>query len=285
MPRVKKSSKQREKKRQPGTTTKRHASSHTTGRGRGPLRQTKSRRQTTVVEKESIIGWLEDYETVVSHLEQFGDLEQRVRDHGGLLRIPNFLPRAVARFIYDTLRAIPDTTWIETAADEDVRQNNINHAFYSCKNNPGDACLASILRVFTIIFPDDLSVFSAAKYVGDHSHGIERHDDRAYVPVKMEDTGEVVTCSRKVALIYYLGDGENEPWHRDKGGMLIDCEASNGLEKHEYAPDFNSLIVFQIPRYHIVTPVKPPCHRYSIFGWTLEPGTSLYPLATCQGSS
>jgi len=222
------------------------------------------------------ISWLEDYHVVMTHLGTYGNLQERVRRHGGLLRIKNFLPPGIASFCYETLRSIPDRVWVQTAAEEDVLQNNINHCFYSCKT--GTPHLDLILRLFGVIVPDSLSVFSAAKYVGDHGHCIERHDDRAYVPVKMEDTGTVVQCCRKMALVYYLGNGSEEPWDgKTMGGMFVDCEDTSSPEgKREYAPSFNTLVAFEIPRYHIVTPVLPPYTRYSVFGWTLEPGTSLY---------
>ncbi len=42
--------------------------------------------------------------------------------------------------------------------------------------------LEPVVRLFTLLAPDSLNAFSAAKYVrGD---GIERHDDRAYTQVR-----------------------------------------------------------------------------------------------------
>lgn len=236
---------------------------------------------TTLDDEMECLSWIDDYDAVTTHLATHGDLEERVRDHGGLLRISNFLPRNIARFIYKTLKNIPDTSWIQTSAEEDVEKNNIRHCFYSCKKAGGDGHhLDLILRLFSVIFPDSLSVFSAAKYVGNDSHCIERHDDRAYVPVKMEDTGKTIMCCRKMALVYYLGDGDQQPWDgKTMGGMFIDCEDDASTQgQREYVPEFNSLVLFEIPRYHIVTKVQPLFNRFSIFGWTLEPGTSLYTL-------
>lgn len=39
-----------------------------------------------------------------------------------------------------------------------------------------------------------------------------------------------------------------------------------------YVPQFNSVIVFRVPRYHQVTPVLSSQPRYSVFGWFLQPG-------------
>ena len=221
-------------------------------------------------------SWMEDYNAVTSYFERYSNLGERVEQHGGLLRVEHFLPKEIATCIFETLRDIPDSIWIETAAKEDASRNNINHCFYSCKT--GTVHLDLILRLFSVIFPDELSVFSAAKYVGENNHCIERHDDRAYVPVKMEDTGKVVMCCRKMALVYYCGNGPDNHWDgKTQGGMFVDCEdptSSDGTR--EYAPDFNTLVAFEIPRYHIVTKVANKNTRYSVFGWTLEPGTSLY---------
>lgn len=95
------------------------------------------------------------------------------------------------------------------------------------------------------------------------SDHIEPHDDRAYTNVRM-DTGEIVECSRCIACIYYL----SKDWRRDYGGLLVDCESGT-----EYVPEFNSVVLFRIPRMHEVTPVTITSQkRLSIFGWFLRPG-------------
>jgi hypothetical protein len=44
-------------------------------------------------------------------------------------------------------------------------------------------------------------------------------------------------------------------------------------------PEYNSAVMFRIPRWHQVTPVTGDRPRYSIFGWFLQPGQT-YPLNT-----
>jgi hypothetical protein len=64
-----------------------------------------------------------------------------------------------------------------TAADDDYTHNNIAHEFLSTKSQ----LLDSVFRVFTLLLPDSLFTFSAAKYC--RQGHIKPHDDRAYTQV------------------------------------------------------------------------------------------------------
>ena len=157
--------------------------------------------------------WLSCYETVCAHLSRW-DLPRLIQQGNGITRIRNVFPDHVALEILRRLECIPENFWLQTAAEQDYSKNNISHSFVSTKTGNG---IEYILRIFGLFYPDDLNVFSAARYTeSDH---IENHDDRAYVDVMMEDGG-VVQCSRDVAIIYYLTKG----WDREKGGILIDKE-------------------------------------------------------------
>lgn len=213
-------------------------------------------------------AWLQSYTRVSRHLAQW-DLGAMLKDQGGLVKIPNFLPLDVAEHALSILQDIPATSWNATNAHENVANNDITHSFKSTKTGPG---LQPLLRIFTLLYPDALNAFSAAKYEGgDH---IAPHDDRAYTPVVMDDTKEIIQCSRDVAIIYYLTKG----WNAEMGGVFRDLEG-----KKEFVPEFNSLVAFQVPRYHEVTAVAiTSAPRYSIFGWTLIPGV-LYELYSGEG--
>jgi hypothetical protein len=49
-----------------------------------------------------------------------------------------------------------------TAAGDDYVHNNIKHEFLSVKQGPPE--LQAVFRVFTLLMPDSLFTFSAAKY-------------------------------------------------------------------------------------------------------------------------
>uniref|UniRef100_A0A383W562 Fe2OG dioxygenase domain-containing protein n=1 Tax=Tetradesmus obliquus TaxID=3088 RepID=A0A383W562_TETOB len=212
--------------------------------------------------------WINSYPDVSAWLEKYGDLEQQLDDNGGLLKIENFLPTFVAEGILEMLRGIDDKTWNLTAAGDDYVHNNIRHEFLSVKQGPPG--LQDVFRIFTLLLPDSLFTFSAAKYC--KAGHIVPHDDRAYTQVLMDD-GSMQLCSRTIACIYYLTHG----WSEADGGHLVDLEAPGGPQQH--LPAFNSVVAFRIPRWHEVKPVTGDRPRYSIFGWFLEPG-KLYELNT-----
>lgn len=64
-----------------------------------------------------------------------------------------------------------------TAAGDDYAQNNISHDFLSSKSST----LEAVFRVFTLLLPESLFTFSAAKYC--RAGHIKPHDDRAYTQV------------------------------------------------------------------------------------------------------
>ena len=114
--------------------------------------------------------------------------------------------------------------------------------------------------------------FQAGRYT--RGHYIDAHDDAAYSDVlehsNPERKGEVVLYSRDIALVYYL----TKNWSDDNGGSFIDLVGGQAI-----VPEFNTCILFHVPRLHRVEPVLNNLVRYSIFGWFLEKGR-LYELET-----
>ncbi len=62
--------------------------------------------------------------------------------------------------------------------------------------------------------------------------------------------------------------GLTKNWKKEWGGNFAFCDAS-GKAASIKVPQFNSLVLFKVPRLHLVTQVKPYAqgHRYSLFGW------------------
>ncbi|MCY4357471.1 MAG: 2OG-Fe(II) oxygenase [Gammaproteobacteria bacterium] len=62
--------------------------------------------------------------------------------------------------------------------------------------------------------------------------------------------------------------GLSKDWKKEWEGCFAFCN-SKGKPVHRVPPRFNTLILFKVPRLHLVTPVKPyaGASRYSLFGW------------------
>ena len=207
---------------------------------------------------ERCMEWLCNPSKVMRWLGKY-DLKAMLKQEGGLVKIPNFFPPSVAQGILAMIEGIKEDEWVITEADRDPSSNNISHRFWSTKKAEG---LDEIVRALSVLLPEQFNSFSAGKY--ERSHHIEPHDDRAYTDVMVED-GSVVKCSRDVALIYYL----TQDWKTEYGGVLVDVPTGR-----RFTPEFNSVVLFQVPRYHEVTAVKVERPRYSIFGWFLKEGIS-----------
>ncbi|GAB4812976.1 hypothetical protein N2152v2_000022 [Parachlorella kessleri] len=205
-------------------------------------------------------AWLNSYAKASTWMGRY-DIHRLLDASGGLVRIENFLPEFVAEAVLQVLQAIPTAKWNPTTAGKDYAQNNISHQFWSTKH--ASAIIDAVVRVIGLLLPGQLNAFSAARY--DASHHIAPHDDRAYTPVQL-DTGEVITCSREIGVIWYL----TKDWRAEHGGALVDLEAAGG--RKAYVPLFNSVVMFRVPRFHEVTPVTSSRPRYSLFGWFLQPG-------------
>lgn len=139
------------------------------------------------------IRWLDDYETCNDLINKkiAYDIRKLLKKHGGLVRIPDFLPDFVAEYALSLVQAINDE-WRPTEARQDYSQNNISHHFSSVKDRHAPQ-LEPLIRLFSLISPEQFHAFSAAKYVAtDH---IEPHDDKAYTDVQLDNGTETRNTS------------------------------------------------------------------------------------------
>lgn len=228
--------------------------------------------------------WLRDQDGLIKWVKQY-DLPKLLKQGGGFVRIPNLLPDFVADWALEALQKLPGKAWEQTGAtdrDDASYADSIPHHFSLFEVEDHEA-LMSISRLLWFLVPHTLPNFTAARYsASDH---IAPHDDLVveqytwteikhlsslYDPSSTPDQafglrpwkGER-SFTRELAAVYYL----NRDWLPQYGGTLVDLETGQS-----YLPEFNTLVVFEVPRMHEVTVVEVPKHpRYSIFGWWLAP--------------
>lgn len=58
-------------------------------------------------------------------------------------------------------------------------------------------------------------------------------------------------------------------WEEHWGGTLTLCTPA-GTPEAIVPPRFNTLVLFEVPRWHFVSPVQAHASRYSFFGWLVE---------------
>lgn len=179
-------------------------------------------------------------------------LRKKLLEHGGLLRIKNFLPLPLAKHIHQVLKGIKESEWHPTESARDYEHNNIEHTFLSSKSF---AYSEEVFSIFKRLMPKQLMTVSAARYTTGHF--IEAHDDNAFKVVDEK------LYERDIAVVYY----STEDWQEADGGLFVDMFGGNS---DNLVPEFNSLVCFVVPRMHAVSRVVSPKQRLSIFGWFLK---------------
>lgn len=216
---------------------------------------------------QRVSAWAEDSKRQERWLaSRGGSLEPRLAETpGGMLFFRDFMPQDVADSVLAVLEGLPEDVWelSEQAGEHDAAR----HRFWSA-----DVCdvpaLGSLRSVFWRMLPSlrgepTLPIFSCARY--GKTDFIGRHDDRAHVPVFGLDK----VYSRTAAAVWYL----TRDWTEEDGGCLLDLRGKESdTDGIKHVPTYNSLVVFEVPHWHAVTPISSERYRYSIFGWWHQPG-------------
>jgi len=179
-------------------------------------------------------------------------------------RLRDYFPLTIADAVLAILEGLPEEVWelSEQAGDSEAA----HHRFWSVDvtDVPDLAPLRTIFWRLLKEFRGEptLPIFSCGRYAS--SDFIGRHDDRAHVPF----FGGGNIYSRTVAGIWHL----TRDWSDQDGGDLLDLELPTDSTERKLVPAYNSLVLFEVPHMHAVSPVLADRYRYSIFGWWHQKG-------------
>jgi Rps23 Pro-64 3,4-dihydroxylase Tpa1-like proline 4-hydroxylase len=221
-----------------------------------------------------------------SHEEQRGESIPR------LLVVKDFLPKEVAHGLLTYLESLDESEWILSTSEHDAKMHDYKngsgtteHSFSACNgiilnsskcaevhsetDTPSSAmdkflCILSAsihtakLKLGNRTDDETLFTFQCGRYSAGHF--IDPHDDSATEEI------DGVIYERDLAIVLHL----SRDWHLEYGGLFADMEY---IPPHILVPQYNSLVLFKVPRLHQVTPIEKTARgqkRYSIFGWALK---------------
>jgi hypothetical protein len=196
-------------------------------------------------------------------------LEDLIARNGGLLKVTNILPEEEAHSVLNTLKTLPEGAeylskggWYHS---QNFQPKEAPHRF---SRYDGDA-IDDLKRSAIALCPTKFGKFTGGKYLqGGH---IAIHNDAGGFQVPPDDKWATAKYPaghkiyRKVAMIYYF----TENWSVAYGGCLVDRFAPH--DPKMIVPEFNSLVMFLVPRDHEVTEMLPGSPaRYTVFGWLCD---------------
>ena len=230
-----------------------------------PQRQRGKRRR--AAEECPFAAYVESVAAMRDWLARHGDLDELLRQGGGVAAIPDFLPGEVAEAALRQLQEIPGAAWRRCEGEG----HRGGHRFSVCEQGTADV-IDGLSRALWVARPQCLPSFSALRFgAGDH---IGCRDDRAQAEVLGAD-GQAAVFSRAVGAVLYLSKG----WKPQFGGDFVDHSAGRE-QPRRIAPAFNTLLLFEVPRKHAISPVRqsaaPPL--FAVHGWWMAAG-ELYSLS------
>lgn len=210
-------------------------------------------------------------------------LQQVLAGNSGIVQVLNFLPGVLASQTLSRLEALSESEWRAenhkgTIVDEALQSlaamlvpERSKMVEYSYDTYKGDAIRGATGLIESLV-GDSVIRLQAARY--QRSNHIKKHGDSGTTVASMftqTPLGQHIPpgtkMKRKFAVILYL----TRDWKESYGGCLVD----HGCEGHArtIVPQFNSAIIFEVPRDHEVTKmVEGSPSRYTVFGWFHEVG-------------
>eukprot|EP00930_Biecheleria_cincta_P101136 TRINITY_DN92771_c0_g1_i1.p1 TRINITY_DN92771_c0_g1~~TRINITY_DN92771_c0_g1_i1.p1 ORF type:complete len:302 (-),score=41.79 TRINITY_DN92771_c0_g1_i1:55-960(-) len=210
-------------------------------------------------------------------------LQQVLDDNSGIVQVLNFLPGVLASHTLTRLEALSENEWRSEShkgsiVDEALQSiatmlvpERSKMVEYSDATYKGDAIRGASGLIESLV-GDSVIRLQAARY--QSSNHIKKHGDSGTTVASMftqTPLGQHILpgtkMKRKFAVILYL----TRDWKESYGGCLVD----HGCERRArtIVPQFNSAIIFKVPRDHEVTKmVEGSPSRYTVFGWFHEVG-------------
>jgi len=196
---------------------------------------------------------------------QKSSLEDLLARHGGVLQVTDFLPEEQARGALELLQGLEQKDWAESKT---TQKFDAPHHFYRY-DPPLGSGLDDIKKFVNSLAPNMFPTLHGAKYLGGGL--ISKHDDAHNFRIAHHDKNATARYPvghemyRKVAVIIYF----TENWTQEYGGCLVDLNAAG--KPKLVVPEFNSAVMFLVPRDHEVTQMHPGSPgRYTAFGWLAD---------------
>eukprot|EP00290_Baffinella_frigidus_P054030 CAMPEP_0180350828 /NCGR_PEP_ID=MMETSP0989-20121125/6200_1 /TAXON_ID=697907 /ORGANISM="non described non described, Strain CCMP2293" /LENGTH=306 /DNA_ID=CAMNT_0022340223 /DNA_START=18 /DNA_END=938 /DNA_ORIENTATION=+ len=183
--------------------------------------------------------------------------------------LSNYLQESQAQTFLKAIKEIPKDDWVKIDNKETRKYGNngkaykasvdMSYEYYDLQHQDHLSLRRLLEPVFTDLFQGPGQKLSM--FVGKYSEGsyVTAHTDGGVVTFDGTDRYE-----RKRAFLLYL----NEEWEMSEGGLFTDEEDAG---KPGYTPGWNTVLHFRVPRWHLVTPVKSPKTRWSVYGWAVDP--------------
>lgn len=193
---------------------------------------------------------------------QKSSLEDLLARSGGVLQVTDILPEEQARGALELLEGLEQKDWAESKT---TKKNDALHYFYRYDGTGLD----DVKKFVNSLAPNMFPVLHGAKYLGGGL--IAKHDDAMTFRISAGDKNATARypngheMHRKVAVIVYF----TENWTKEYGGCLVDLNATGNPKL--VVPEFNSAVMFLVPRDHEVTQMHPESPgRYTLFGWLAD---------------